>query len=328
MLHQRVSPSSVQANGGVVSMRGMFSTRDDVELCAIVGRTAATVDERSAEFGTVGYTDLDAMLEEQQPDLVSLCLPNESHFATTMAVIEAGFALFVEKPLVFDLAEADRLIDAAAAHDLFFGINFNHRFATPVQMARRSIVSGELGDLSFATWRFGGEIGTSEHRDANLIETQCHGFDMLEFLCGPIAEVSAHFFEGSGRGRTSMAIALTFESGAVGTVVGSYDTSYAYPSSHLVEVNGSNGRVEIVDTVKRFTRSSVGDETRMVWEPGYFNDEARSFYALFERHLDALVPALAAGEPPPIHAEAGRRALLLADCCIRSADDQRRIRVP
>lgn len=125
-----------------------------------------------------------------------------------------------------------------------------------------------------------------------------------------------------------MAIALTFESGAVGTVVGSYDTSYAYPSSHLVEVNGSNGRVEIVDTVKRFTRSSVGDETRMVWEPGYFNDEARSFYALFERHLDALVPALAAGEPPPIHAEAGRRALLLADCCIRSADDQRRIRVP
>ena len=54
-------------------------------------------------------------------------------------------------------------------------------------MARAAIASGDLGDVVFATWRFGGEAGTSAHPHANLIETQCHGFDMLEHLCGPIA---------------------------------------------------------------------------------------------------------------------------------------------
>jgi D-arabinose 1-dehydrogenase-like Zn-dependent alcohol dehydrogenase len=62
---------------------------------------------------------------------------------------------------------------------LFFAINFNHRYARPVRMAREAITTGRLGGLVFATWRFGGE-GTSDHPHANLIETQCHGFDMLD----------------------------------------------------------------------------------------------------------------------------------------------------
>lgn len=305
----------------------VFSARADTELCAIVGRTAETTQRRAEEFATRAYTDLQQMLDAEQPDLVSLCLPNEGHFDTTMAVIEAGRPLFVEKPLVFRLDEADRLIDEAEHRRLFFAINFNHRYATPVQMAARAIADGEIGEITFATWRFGGEIGTSEHPHANLIETQCHGFDMLEHLCGPIAEVSAHFYDGRGRGNTSLAITVTFDSGAVGSVVGSYDSSYAYPDTHLVEINGLLGRVVVHDTVKRFTLSRVGDEVRQVWEAGYFNDRQRDFYALFERHLDDVVAAFRAGLEPPIHARAGRRAVLIADACIRSADERRRVAV-
>ena len=55
------------------------------------------------------------MLEAERPDLVSVCLPNEAHFETTMAIIEAGVPLFVEKPLVFELEQADALLAAADA---------------------------------------------------------------------------------------------------------------------------------------------------------------------------------------------------------------------
>ena len=105
-----------------------------------------------------------------------------------------------------------------------------------------------------------------------------------------------------------MAVALTFASGAVGGLVGSYDSSYAYPETHYVEVNGSAGRVQIVDTVKRFTHSVPGREVREVWEPGYFNDRDRDFDHMFELHLDEIVTALRRSEEPPIHARAGRRA--------------------
>jgi predicted dehydrogenase len=305
----------------------VYSVRDDAELCAIVGRSQAKTDARAAEFGVKAYTDLGQMLETENPDLVSLSLPNEGHYDTTMAVIEAGFPLLVEKPLVFDLDEADRLLGAAAERGLFFAINFNHRYAVPVQMAHKAITAGELGQLIFATWRFGGEVGTSSHPHANLIETQCHGFDMLEHLCGPIASISAHMNDLTGNGYTTMALSLTFENGAVGSLVGSYDTSYAYPDTHYVEVNGTEGRVQVADTVKRFTQSRAGDEIRQVWEAGYFNDPHRDFHFMFERHLDDLIPAFRESREPPVHANAGRRALRLALAAIESFEEGHRVAV-
>ena len=107
--------------------------------------------------------------------------------------------------------------------------------------------------------------------------------------------------------------------------LGTYDSSYAYPDTHYVEVNGTAGRVQSSDTVKRFTRSISGSETREVWEAGYFNDPDRDFHHLFERHLDDLIPALRAGDEPPIHARAGRRALELAVACIRSFEESRQV---
>jgi myo-inositol 2-dehydrogenase/D-chiro-inositol 1-dehydrogenase len=164
----------------------VYAERPDVDLCAVVGRTPERAAARAREFGTSPYVDLEEMLERERPDLVSVCLANEGHFEPTLAIIRAGFPLLVEKPLVFDLDQADVLLHEAESRSLFFAINFNHRYATPVAMAADAVRAGALGRLVFATWRFGGEPGTSAHPHANLIETQCHGLDMLEHLCGPI----------------------------------------------------------------------------------------------------------------------------------------------
>ena len=139
----------------------VFAERPDVDLCAVVGSTPERAATRAAEFGANPYVDIGEMLERERPDLVSICLANEGHFEPTLEVIRAGFPLFVEKPFVFDLEEADVLLREAEARSLFFAINFNHRYATPVAMAADAIRAGDLGELVFATWRFGGEAGTS-----------------------------------------------------------------------------------------------------------------------------------------------------------------------
>ena len=304
----------------------LFSRREDTELVAVVGRTREKTERRAAEFDTTPYLDFRQMLEEQTPDLVSLCLPNEHHFETTMQTIEAGFPLLVEKPFVFDLEESKRLLAEGEKRSLFFAINFNHRYAVPVMRARAAIENGELGEIVFATWRFGGEAGTSEHAQANLIETQCHGFDMLEHLCGPIESVMAQMVEDlTGRGNSTMAIALSFANGAVGSLVGSYDSSYAYPNTHYLEVNGTEGRVLVEDTVRRFVLNRAGDENSTVWEAGYFNDRDRDFHEMFDRHLDELIPAFTSRGEPPIHARAGHRALQLAHASIESFETGARV---
>lgn len=299
----------------------VFSAHPDVAFCAIAGRNPERTERRAEEYGVRAYTDIDEMLDRERPDLVSLCLPNQGHFAPTMKVIQAGYPLLVEKPLVFELAEAEALL--AAAGDRFFAICFNHRYAKPVRLAKEAISQGRLGDIVFATWRFGGE-GSSDHPYANLIETQCHGFDMLEHLCGPISAISAEMTEK----RSTLVLSLRFSSGAVGSLVGSYDTSYAYQATQRIEVSGTKGRVTIDDTVRRYTFNAAGSELGETWEAGYFNDFDREFHRTFDLYIDDMIQAFKRGDSAPIHARAGQRALTLAHAAIQAYETGRRVEVP
>jgi predicted dehydrogenase len=318
----------VGAGGWGTQHARIFAGRADTDLVGVLGRNPDRTATRAEAFGTRPYTDLAIMLERERPDLVSVCLPNEDHYEQTLRLIEAGVALLVEKPLVFELDQADTLIDRAERSGIFFAINFNHRYAEPVVRAKAAIDAGDLGELNFLTWRFGGEpnLGASAH--GNLIETQCHGFDLLEHLAGPIASLTAQFgplVEGSHR---DVVLTLAFDGGAIGTMVGSYGSSYAYPGAQLIEINGTLGRATIEDTVRRLTISRTGDDVARVWQAGYFDDEARSFHGTFDRHVDAVINALRTGAPPPVHATAGRRALRLAQAAISSNETGRRVEVP
>ena len=324
---ERIRVAIVGTGGWGEQHARIFSRRPDTELVAVVGRDPGRAKTRADAYGTTAYTDIAAMLAEARPDLVTVCLPNEGHFGPTLQLLEAGAALLVEKPLVFDLAEADALLAEAEKRGLFFAINFNHRYAEPVARAKSAIDAGVIGRPVFATWRFGGEAnhGTSKH--ANLIETQCHGFDMLEHLVGSISSVAAQMTDATYGDWSTIALALEFENRAVGTMLGSYDSSYAYPDSQLVEINGTEGRIVIRDTVRELSIQKAGDETASVWRAGYFNDEARDFHGTFDRHVDAVLAALRAGAEPPVHARAGRRALELAHAAIESHETGARVPV-
>ena len=305
----------------------ILSQLPDIDFCAIAGRTQERTQCRAAQFGVRAYTNIAEMIQKEQPELAFLSLPNDGHFQPTLEVIRAGVPLFVEKPLVFDLREADQLIQEAADRKLFFAINFNHHYARPVAMAHHAIQQGRLGELTFATWRFGGEGGTS-HPFNNLLETQCHAFDMLEFLCGPIGSVMAQMTDKTHPGTyRTLVLALHFTNGAVGSLVGSYDSSYAYPDTQRIEINGTKGRLLIEDTVRRYTFNAAGSETAEVWQSGYFNDRDRDFYLTFDRHVEAVLESFKAGRPPPVHARAGRRALQLALAAIESFTSGKRIAV-
>ena len=321
----RLKVALIGAGGWGRQHARVFSAHADVELCAIAGRTEDRTRARAAEYGVRAYLDIREMLEREQPDLVSLCLPNQGHFEATLEVIQWGqCALLVEKPLVFDLAEADTLLAEAEKRGLFFAINFNHRYSRPMLMAREAISSGRLGEIVFASWRFGGE-GGGGHPHANLIETQCHGFDTLEHLCGPISSVMAQMTDKTGGGFRTLALALGFKNQAVGTLLGSYDASYAYQGTQILEVSGTLGRIVVEDTVRKFSFQAAGSEIREEWSAGYFNDRDREFHRTFDAYLDAMLSALRSGQPPPVPAGAGRRALALAFGAIESFETGKRV---
>jgi myo-inositol 2-dehydrogenase/D-chiro-inositol 1-dehydrogenase len=323
-MDKKVKVCIVGAGGWGRQHARVFASRPDVELVGLFSRTLEKASARAAEFGTRPYDDIAKMLAAEKPDLVSICMPNKAHFATALEVIRAGIPLLVEKPLVFDLKEADTLLDEAAQRNLFFAINFNHRYAKTIRMARQAIADGRLGEIALAWWRFGGNTYPGVTRFTNLIEAQCHGFDQLEDLCGPIDSIMAEMNDSTN----TMILALHFASGAVGALIGTYDSSYAYQKTHQLEINGSKGRILVEDTVQSYTFQAHDSETAEVWKAGYFNDFDREFLRTFDLHLDAVLEAFKKGEPPPVHARAGKRALQLAHAAIESFEIGRRVKVP
>lgn len=156
---------------------------------------------------------------------------------------------------------------------------------------------------------------------------KCHGFDSLEFLLGPIDSIMAEMTDITGKGFSTMSIALHFANGAVVGLVGTYDSSYAYREAQRIEINGTKGRIVIDDTVRQFRFQEAGNETAEVWQAGYFNDRDREFHRTFDNHFDHLLSSFRSGGQPPVHASAGHRALQLAHAAIESYHTGRRIRV-
>src|ERR1700724_1444228 len=80
-----------------------------------------------------------------------------------------------------------------------------------------------------------------------------------EHLCGPIDSVMAEMTDQTGGGYRTMALALRFASGADGSMTGTYDSSYAYQDTHRLEINGTQGRLVVGDTVQRFCFQNAGN---------------------------------------------------------------------
>ena len=295
----------------------VLSHHPQVEFCGILGRNKERAKRRAKLYDVPYYLDLKELIKYQKPDLINISLPNEHHFDMTMQVIKSSCHLFVEKPLVFKMNEANKLINEAKKRKLFFGINFNWRYSTPVRKAIKTINENKLGDINFITWRFGGTGGGGDPF-GNLLETQCHGFDMLEYLNGPIKSVHSFMTNKTNNGFSTFVISMKFANKAVGSLTGSYDTSYAYPNSHYLEINGSKGRILIEDQVRKFTFNKKNNETAEVWQSGFFNDYEREFHSTFDDHYNQVIYNFINKKKPPIHANSGRRALELALAAIKS----------
>ena len=327
---EKLRVAIVGAGGWGFQHARAFSEREDVELVGIFGRTAERTKKRADQFHVPYYTDVKEMLRKEKPDFVSVCLPAQHTFETTMAVLEEGIPLLVEKPLAYKLEEAERLIQKAEEKNLFFAIDFEQRYSIPCLKAKEAIEAGRLGTPVFAHWRFGHGWGTQfiDHPHTNLIEAQCHGINMLESLVSPIESVMAEMTENGGRNSFStFTMAIRFKNGAVGSFLATLDANEHNQFSQMIEIGGTDGRILIEDNVKKYSFQKTDSDMAEVWSAGFFEDDKRSFQKSVDRYIDDMLKAFKARKEPPVPAKEGLRALKIAYAAIASYQQGKRIQI-
>jgi UDP-N-acetyl-2-amino-2-deoxyglucuronate dehydrogenase len=309
-----------------------IATLPGARLVAVTDLDADAAAAFAASRGGTAERDLDALLARGDVDVVCVCVPSGLHAEVGMRAVKAGKHLAVEKPVDVTLAAADRLIGAARTAGVALTVISQHRFDPGLIEAKRLIDEGALGRLvlgeASTKWYRGqayydsaGWRGTWAMDGGSLLNQGVHYVDLLRWLMGPAAEVTAvcttqaHQIEVED---TSLAI-IRFTSGAVGTIVSSTAVFPGFPQR--LEITGTNGTVIIEDG--RLVSRAFGDGAPAVdggpqptdggpppeTGPGAAADPGALDVSGHAAQLADLLAAIDEGRAPAVDGEAGRAAL-------------------
>ena len=92
------------------------------------------------------YCDFDRMVREQQPDIVHITTPPQSHCSLALQSIDAGCHVFVEKPLAENKDSAAEMIHRAEKADCKLTIGWTYYFDPVVRTMRELIAGGVIGE--------------------------------------------------------------------------------------------------------------------------------------------------------------------------------------
>jgi predicted dehydrogenase len=187
----------------------------DAELAGVV-----TAHQSPADVGPV-FHDLSRAIAATNPDAVILATPHGTHVPLALRVIEHGLPLLCEKPAGRNVADAQRILAAAARAQVSVGMVLNQRAARHHLWLKERIAGGELRPASIAfrgtLGRLSGWHGDAEQAGGGVLRIiGVHYLDLLRWWLGEPDTLVA--ITGGGDAENVAAVAMTFANGAVGTL--------------------------------------------------------------------------------------------------------------
>ena len=124
---------------------------DEVEVVGVSDIRKEAAEDTAKRFGVPrAYTDPQKMLDEVQPDIVSVCTPNVYHKQWTIASLKVGAHVFCEKPLAVSHADAVDMYATAERLGKMLYIAQTTRFFNEYIAAKDLVSTGALGEIYYA----------------------------------------------------------------------------------------------------------------------------------------------------------------------------------
>jgi predicted dehydrogenase len=168
--------------------------------CDIDGARAAAAASRVP--GCLAVESLEEVLASDDVDIVDLCTPPSLHASQVITTLSAGKDVICEKPLAGSLADLDAIAEAERTTGRWVMPIFQCRFGRGLQRLKALVQSGVAGPGRTATievsWRRRADYYTVPWRGrwatelgGVLVTHAIHALDMVLYVAGPVASVSA-----------------------------------------------------------------------------------------------------------------------------------------
>ena len=125
-----------------------YKKAPDVELAAVCDLNEEEAKEVASRFGVKNvYTDYKEMLEKEEPDVVSVVVPNDLHAEMTLDALRAGAHVLCEKPIATFVKDAVEMVAEARRQKKLLMVHMNMRFTKESLILKEYASSGELGEI-------------------------------------------------------------------------------------------------------------------------------------------------------------------------------------
>lgn len=172
---------------------------DCAEVAAVADPRPGALEEWPAAGRAEG---LDELLEMGLDGIV-IATPSAQHAAQSSAALDAGLAVFCQKPLGRNAAETRAVIERARAADRLLGVDLSYRHTAALRAIREVVQSGELGEIFAVDLVFHNAYGPgqpwfydrAQSGGGCVLDLGIHLIDAaLWILGGPIVGVSSRLF--------------------------------------------------------------------------------------------------------------------------------------
>jgi myo-inositol 2-dehydrogenase/D-chiro-inositol 1-dehydrogenase len=199
-----------------------------VAVCDSLEERAASLAE---ELGGRPFADWQQALEETSPQLVYVTSPPPMHAEQTIAALEAGAHVVLEKPIALTMAEAGAIGAASQRSGRHVQVCQQHRYGALAHHAKASLSDRRVALAHSWLYRQTPDIPGNWDRSwggGHVVEWGIHHLDLLRFLVGDVETVSASYGETVLAGRQGWSnwdvysVSFRFVSGAVGAMASTY----------------------------------------------------------------------------------------------------------
>ncbi|MHB8279491.1 MAG: Gfo/Idh/MocA family protein [Candidatus Humimicrobiaceae bacterium] len=236
------------------------------------------------------YPDYKEMLKNEKLDGVIIASPDRSHFEHTMACLDLGINVLLEKPFTTLLSEGKELCEFAEKKNLVLMTVSNKRYSSPYRRARQFVDIGPVKNPAMFCGKFNHGLEGGHHfEDATI-----HIFDLARFFMGDVSEIYSigiHKYKRTNYPFDNAITNIKFKSGSIGSI---YTTTKALCLKpwERVEIYADHSWLEIEDQDKLILYDSEKGPSKS-WNPiiastMVFDEEVGGYMGLIDNFVEVI----------------------------------------
>ena len=286
------------------------------ELVAVADAFPDALKRGETDFGVKGYADYHDLINDPEVEAIVIATPTQTHYEVLMAAIPSGKPIFCEKPITFELDEAEKIVKEVERYNAFVMIGYMRRYDPAYMAGKKMIESGECGKPIYVHDCCRDPKGPPPNyvpqSGGLFVDMGVHDLDIVRWMMG--CEITEIYSRGSvlkydflnELNDVDHGQMLKFENGALGMIEVCRNGNNVYECR--TEVVGKEKTI-LVGQDRLTNVTMIGDRSRTTDMSDWVLERFKDAY---EGELQAFVDCVRAGNPSPVDAYDGLVGIKLA----------------